>query len=148
LQIELKTIAKTKETAKKLAKALTGNEILLLYGGLASGKTTFVKYLAGALGFDESMVSSPSFTIINFYPHPEKSFGLHHIDLYRLNENSNLEPLGLDSLLDSAGLVVVEWPELGEHIFMNSPRSKIKLSFELDKGRRILSMVSGPFRNG
>jgi tRNA threonylcarbamoyladenosine biosynthesis protein TsaE len=140
LEIELKTLAITKETAKKIAKTLTGNELLLLYGGLASGKTTFVKYLAGALGITESLVSSPSFTIINHYPGAVKAFGIYHIDLYRLDERSNLEPLGLESVMESEDLVVVEWPEIGMRVFESSPRRRLELRFSLNEGGRLLTL--------
>ena len=41
-----------------------------------------------------------------------------HVDLYRLNDDpQEMESLGLDDLLDSGGVVVVEWGEkLPEHI--------------------------------
>lgn len=144
MRAELRTLADTKKAARELARRLKGGELLLFYGGLASGKTTFVKYLAGALGFDEREVSSPSFTIINHYSGTEGRPGIYHVDLYRLGEGANLEPLGLETLISSADIIAVEWPEAAEEAWENSRRRKIVLRFELSRGRRFLAI--GPAR--
>ena len=34
-----------------------------------------------------------------------------HLDLYRINSESELENLGWDELLDANAVVIVEWPE-------------------------------------
>ena len=136
----MKTVAEAKKAARELARGLSGKELLLLSGELASGKTTFVKFLAEALGFPPDEVSSPSFTIINHYSSAKKPYGICHLDLYRLGGDSSLEPLGLEHLLGSDDLVVVEWPEAGAKIFERSARATLLLRFELRGGRRFLSV--------
>lgn len=82
--------------------------VLLLQGGLGSGKTTFVRGLVSALpGADEAEVSSPSFNIMNLYP---TSPPVAHFDLYRL-EGGEPDDEFFEMLEDGQRLVVVEWPE-------------------------------------
>ena len=140
MKFELKTIAATKKAARELARGLSGNELLLLSGELAAGKTTFVKLLAEALGFQAEDVSSPSFTIVNRYSSAKKPFGIYHLDFYRLANGSSLEPLGLEHILGSDDLVAVEWPEAGAKIFERSPRNTLLLRFELSGGKRFLTV--------
>ena len=97
--------------AKKLAPSFKRGEVISLTGPLGSGKTVFVKGLAGALKFDEAEVSSPSFTFVNEYL---GELPLYHFDLYRLKDPSELYEIGWDEYLGREGLVVVEWGEKAE----------------------------------
>lgn len=138
MRAELRTLSDTKRAAKELARRLRGGDLLLLYGDLASGKTTFMKYLAAALGFNGSDVSSPSFTIINHYAGKAGRPGIYHVDLYRLGEGANLEPLGLETIISSGDIVAVEWPGSAEAAFSRSGQRRIVLRFELSAGKRVL----------
>ena len=110
----LATLGSTRSLANSISKGLDGKDIILLSGELGAGKTTFVRYLAGAMGIDPAWVSSPSFTIVQKYPPGPEGFGLVHVDLYRVGSESELRGLGMDELLCSADVVAVEWPELLE----------------------------------
>ncbi len=127
----LRTLARTKFLARRLAKTLAGRELLLLSGGLGSGKTTFVRCLAESLGIGPSWVSSPSFTLVQRYPAGARGFGIAHVDLYRLPPGSDLEPLGLEELLAGDDLIVVEWPEAGEEIWQTCGRPIVQIRFEV-----------------
>ena len=82
--------------------------MLLLHGDLGAGKTAFVKGLAEGLGVDAREVTSPTFTLVHEYRGGR--LPLIHVDLYRL-EHSDLDDLGMDPELASAGLVAIEWAE-------------------------------------
>lgn len=82
--------------------------MVLLYGDLGAGKTTFVKGMALALGIAEREVISASFTIIAEY---ESTPPLYHIDLYRLERAEDLEAVGLYEYLGTDGIAVVEWAD-------------------------------------
>jgi tRNA threonylcarbamoyladenosine biosynthesis protein TsaE len=82
--------------------------VVLLYGDLGAGKTTFVKGMASALGLSERDIISASFTIIAEY---ESEPPLYHIDLYRLEHEDDLEAVGLYEYLGTDGIAVVEWAE-------------------------------------
>jgi tRNA threonylcarbamoyladenosine biosynthesis protein TsaE len=91
--------------AAMLAPSLRPGDAVLLKGGLATGKTTFVKALAAALG-SPSVVTSPTFTLAHFYPSGQGT--ILHIDAYRLSGIHEYRDLGLDDYLDDS-ITVVEW---------------------------------------
>lgn len=94
--------------ARTLAPHLRSPDVVVLTGALGSGKTVFVRGLASALGIDDDLVNSPSFTMVNEYPGPRS---LYHCDLYRLDSPSELYELGWDDYLGREGLLVIEWGE-------------------------------------
>ncbi len=126
----LKTIGSTRRLAKAIAARLSGNELILLSGELGAGKTTFTRFLAEALGIDPSWVSSPSFTLVQRYPQGARGVAMTHVDLYRLPEGSELEPLGLEEVISSQDLVVVEWPAAGEPLWAASKRPLVRIIFK------------------
>jgi len=88
--------------------------VIGLSGELGAGKTTFVQALAKVLRITEH-VTSPTFVIARFYDVPAhpRFKKLVHIDAYRIEHESELRPLGYESLLaDPGNLVVIEWPSL------------------------------------
>jgi tRNA threonylcarbamoyladenosine biosynthesis protein TsaE len=104
--------ADTIEVGRKLVKLLKPPQLLLLRGDLGTGKTTLVKGIAQALDAAEpDEVTSPTFTLLHEYDGTlqGKPVKLYHIDVYRLEGERQLETLGLDELLTSDALVLVEW---------------------------------------
>jgi len=103
-----RTAAETETLGENLGRALRAGDVVLLYGELGAGKTTFVRGLARGAGF-RGRVSSPTFALAHAYR--GKRLTLHHLDLYRLAEGET-EEVGLSDLLaDPRGAVVVEWPQ-------------------------------------
>jgi tRNA threonylcarbamoyladenosine biosynthesis protein TsaE len=131
--VPLPSLRATRSLAKRLAAELTGRELLLLSGELGSGKTTFVGYLAEALGIEAGWVSSPSFTIVQRYPPGKRGIAVTHVDLYRLKSERELEGLGLEETLASESLVVVEWPSVGGALWTDCARPVHRLDFGWDE---------------
>jgi tRNA threonylcarbamoyladenosine biosynthesis protein TsaE len=98
----------TRQRGARLARELEPGTVLLLSGDLGAGKTAFVKGLAAGLGIDPDEVTSPTFTLVHEYRGGR--LPLVHVDLYRL-EKADLDDVGLDPDLASAGVVAVEWSE-------------------------------------
>lgn len=99
---------------RKLASLLKPPQLLLLQGDLGTGKTTLVKGIAQALdAADADEVTSPTFTLIHEYEGTREGqpIKLFHLDVYRLESERQLETLGLDDLLTTDALVLVEWGE-------------------------------------
>lgn len=93
--------------ANSLAKAADKKPLTIgLIGDLGTGKTTFIKHFARALGI--SRVKSPTFIIIDVKQQTARNF--YHIDLYRLNKGRELKPLGIMELLKKKqDLILIEW---------------------------------------
>ena len=95
----------TRELAASLADHVQPGDLLLLVGDLGAGKTTFTQGFAAALGIKEQ-VTSPTFTLAREY---HGRFLLHHLDVFRLDELAEVLDLGLPELLDSGGVILIEW---------------------------------------
>jgi tRNA threonylcarbamoyladenosine biosynthesis protein TsaE len=109
-----KSGADTVEVGRKLVSLLAPPQLLILRGDLGTGKTTLVKGIAQALDAAEpDEVTSPTFTLLHEYDGTRegKPVKLFHLDVYRLEGERQLETLGLDELLTSDALVLVEWGE-------------------------------------
>lgn len=129
-EIVCKTPAKTFALGVKLGEELRGGEVILLSGGLGAGKTLFTKGVLNAMEFNIDEVTSPSFTLVNFYK--TKKFDVYHIDLWRLDENTNVvSAVGLDEVLeDESAIAIIEWSEkLKSKSF---PNKTIRVHFEGD----------------
>ena len=97
----------TGTVAALLAPRLRPGDVVLLKGGLATGKTTFVKALAAAAG-STAVATSPTFTIAHFYPLEQGT--ILHIDTYRLAGIHEFRDLGLDEYLGES-ITMIEWGE-------------------------------------
>lgn len=138
--IPLKNLRATGTFARRVARGLTGREVLLLTGELGAGKTTFVRGLARALGIDPGWVSSPSFTLVQRYPAGAAGIGVTHADLYRLDSPDDLEALGLEEIWASHDLLLVEWPGVLVEAGLPPGRGIHRLTFAVapDGARRVL----------
>lgn len=95
---------------RTLKELLAPPKLILLRGGLGAGKTTLVKGIAAAFeAAEEEDVTSPTFTLIHEYRGPKAN--LHHIDLYRVDTQRELETLGLDDLRSENSILLIEWGE-------------------------------------
>jgi tRNA threonylcarbamoyl adenosine modification protein YjeE len=99
----------TAQLMADLALLIGPGDVITLSGDLGAGKTAaaraMIRYLAGD---DALEVPSPTFTLAQIYDLPP--FPLLHADLYRVNDPSELEEIGL-SPLPEATVALIEWPE-------------------------------------
>jgi tRNA threonylcarbamoyladenosine biosynthesis protein TsaE len=84
--------------------------VVALSGDLGAGKTCFIQGLAEGLGV-EGPVTSPTFIMIAEHA---GRLPLYHVDLYRTGSLAEIRRLGLDELLDGAGVTAIEWAEKAE----------------------------------
>ena len=102
--------------AVALAPVLRAGDAMMLKGPLASGKTAFVQELVAALG-SKAEVTSPTFTIAQFYPLPSGTFL--HIDAYRLSSVAEFRDLALEDFA-AESITAVEWGDVVEQDFPNA----------------------------
>jgi tRNA threonylcarbamoyladenosine biosynthesis protein TsaE len=112
-------------------------------GDLGAGKTTWVRGLLRGLGFP-GPVRSPTYTLVE--PYELGDLWVVHADLYRIGDDSELTPLGLDEWCDrDQAWVFVEWPERSKQL---SGRMDLSIDLALTPtGRQIqLTDRTGPGR--
>ena len=95
----------TARVGAELARSVRAGDVITLSGPLGVGKTALARGLLAALGH-EGEVPSPSFSIVQ--PYDELDPPVWHVDLYRIDQPSEIAELGLDSAGDA--ILLVEWP--------------------------------------
>ncbi len=138
MEVVVDGLRETSKFATKFAKTLRGGERILLNGDLGTGKTTFTKFLAKALGVKED-VTSPTFTIMKQYQ--GRKLKLYHFDMYRLDGGLEATGFGFEDYLydlDDKSVVIIEWSEMvkdilqGDFIVINITRlDENKRKFEI-----------------
>lgn len=102
----LKDEQATAAIAVAMARAARAGDVIALSGPLGVGKTALARGFLAALGH-EGEVPSPSFAIVQPYENLDPP--VWHVDLYRIEDPSEIEELGLDSAAEA--VLLVEWPE-------------------------------------
>ena len=126
----------TFDLGEKFGEGLLGGEIILLSGGLGAGKTLFTKGILSGLDYDVDEVTCPSFTLVNEY---DARFTVFHIDLWRLDENSDAAfAVGLDEILeDEKAIVIIEWAERLKKLSFPNKIFRVEIEGDGDDARKI-----------
>jgi tRNA threonylcarbamoyladenosine biosynthesis protein TsaE len=98
----------TRVVAADFARTLIAGSVVKLVGDLGSGKTEFVKGLATGLNC-QNAVASPTFTLVHEYRGGR--LPLFHMDLYRLNQEAELDEIGFEDYLRAGGICAIEWAD-------------------------------------
>ncbi len=119
----------------ELAAWARSGDVITLSGPLGVGKTALARGFLAALGHQDE-VPSPSFAIVQPYEDVEPA--VWHVDLYRVEDASELEELGLESAADA--ILLVEWPErAGEGLWASALR--LSLDFGQNDDRILTAEV-------
>jgi tRNA threonylcarbamoyladenosine biosynthesis protein TsaE len=127
----------TFEMGERIGSELRPGDVVLLRGGLGAGKTLLTKGMLNALEFEVDEVTSPSFTLVNYYETPK--LDVYHIDLWRLDENADISAaVGLDEILGTEDAVaIIEWSEKLKHIPHEGRIIEISITGDGDDPREI-----------
>jgi N-acetylmuramate 1-kinase len=107
-----------------LALLIGPGDVITLSGDLGAGKTAAARALIRYLAADDTLeVPSPTFTLAQSYDLP--SLPLIHADLYRINDASELEEIGLSPLPEGT-VALIEWPERAAEAL---PDDRIDIAF-------------------
>lgn len=128
----------TERLGAALGAAVRSGDLILLFGQLGAGKTTFTRGIARGIGIDQP-VMSPTFTLVREHP---GALPLFHMDFYRLTRAEEAEEAGLADYLQRAGVCVIEWPECALDAL---PDDRLELYFSVfdDDARAIQAVSAG-----
>ncbi len=110
-----KTTQDTINLGLRLANYLKGGDVVLLKGGMGSGKTTFMRGV-GLFFKVREPIQSPTFIIIKPYNISKnnvffKDHKLIHVDSYRLKKKSDFYDLGFNEIVnDKKNIIFIENP--------------------------------------
>ena len=96
----------TRALGRRLGETAVPGEVICLDGDLGVGKTVLAQGFAEGLGII-GPVASPTFTIVQSYSRGRLPF--FHMDVYRLEDEDELEAIGGSEMLDGDGVCLVEW---------------------------------------
>ena len=109
--IEIPTLEALPLAAREFVSLMGDETVYAGRGGMGAGKTTFIRELCRALGVEEDLANSPSFSIINEYRSDTTAELIYHFDLYRLETVEEALEIGVEDYFDSGALCLLEWPE-------------------------------------
>lgn len=131
---ESRSPEETEALAVELASSNPSCPAYYLEGDLGAGKTLFAKGLASFFGIDPGSVTSPTFALVNRYGGGNRL--VYHIDLYRIENERELEELGIEELEEEGAVLVVEWAEkLGRR--RSRAATEVVFAIEGENERRI-----------
>jgi tRNA threonylcarbamoyladenosine biosynthesis protein TsaE len=125
----------TMEIGRTIGRCLSEGDVIGLTGDLGSGKSVIARGILRALGV-EGDIPSPSFIIAARY---EAKIPVNHIDLYRLASVDEAAGLGLEDLLYSEEISVIEWAEKMVEI-MPEARIDIRIDLRGQKDERLVTI--------
>jgi tRNA threonylcarbamoyladenosine biosynthesis protein TsaE len=127
-----------KEAAGQVWQQLQPFKVWAFEAPMGSGKTTFIHALCDVLGVRDA-VGSPTFSIINQYQSADGQV-IYHLDLYRIKDEEEAIQAGVEDVLYSGDLCLVEWPAKAAGLF---PDDTAYLSIEIIDAntRRITAKV-------
>lgn len=127
--------AATEAFGAALSARLARGALVFLRGDLGAGKTTLVRGILRGLGYSGA-VKSPTYTILE--PH-DLPFGVvYHFDFYRIGDSQELDFLGMDELVASDALKLIEWPE---RVADRLPDPDVEIRLVPERGGRCLEIT-------
>lgn len=99
--------AETTRIGEALGRLLGPGDVVAITGVLGSGKSVLARGIMAGLGVSSKM-PSPSFVMVATYlgQHP-----VNHVDLYRLASPEEAVGIGIEDVLYSEGVSIIEWAD-------------------------------------
>lgn len=105
----LDNLNETRNFAREFAKKLHAPQTVALHGDLGMGKSEIARTIIKTLRGENTVVPSPTFTLVQNYD------GISHFDLYRINDASELAEIGLQYAIDN-DITLIEWPDIAADV--------------------------------
>ncbi len=94
----------------RLGTLLEAGDVICLTGDMGAGKTVFSSGIGRGWG-SLHPVTSPTFNLVHHHEREKDHAKLYHLDCYRLSSSADVETIGFDDLLESQGILIIEWAE-------------------------------------
>ena len=129
LKFEKVNLVQMQRLASSCASVLCGGDVVFFKASLGAGKTTFVRSMLHAYGY-EGVVKSPTYGIVECYD-VGRDFSVSHFDLYRLSDPEALYNIGFDDYVGLDSLVLIEWPEQCLPVL---PPASVEVIIDIEEG--------------
>ncbi len=123
----------TQAVGRALGAHAEPGHVYLLFGDLGAGKTCLTQGILWGLGGDE-YARSPTFVLVAEY---RGRIPLYHVDLYRLDSETEVADLGLDEYLFGDGACAVEWADRAREYLDDVPRVEVRFERLGEEERRL-----------
>ncbi|MBQ8473593.1 MAG: tRNA (adenosine(37)-N6)-threonylcarbamoyltransferase complex ATPase subunit type 1 TsaE [Alphaproteobacteria bacterium] len=125
----LNNIDETRTWARQFAEKLSAPCVVALHGDLGMGKSEIARTIIQTMRGADTVVPSPTFTIVQSYD------GISHFDLYRIEDADELVEVGLQHAIEN-DITLIEWPEIANDML---PANTIHVHItQHGDGRRIV----------
>lgn len=139
MKFEIKNLEELNKFGNAIASVLDNGDVISLKGDLGAGKTTLVQFVGKALGVKE-YITSPTFAIVNIY---EGDKNINHMDLYRLEDPSELESIDFENYFYPEDITFIEWAEKGGYYI---PDEIIEIEILVEEGKRVIEIKEDSYR--
>lgn len=121
--------------AKVLLEAMDNRKVMAFYAPMGAGKTTLISAILRAMGISE-LEGSPTYSLVNTYNSPY--FGeVYHFDVYRIQSLDEAIDAGIEEILYTDNICLVEWAEIIEDLL---PEEIMHVEIQVNEsGERLLS---------
>ena len=141
LLIESDSPQHTEQIGATLGRLLRAGDLICLSGQLGAGKTVLSRGIGIGWGADPPL-SSPTYNLVHEHGRENDGARLQHIDLYRIRGMADAASLGIDDILDSDDIAIIEWPErIDDHLPLEQLRIDIELADE--QARELIMSARG-----
>lgn len=137
-EVPVPAVEDMRALGRRLATVLLPGDLLVLSGGLGSGKTTLVQGVGEGLGVHRP-VTSPTFVIARVHSSARGGLPLVHADAYRLGSIAEVDDLDLETPAEEA-VTVVEW---GEGLAEDLAEDRLEIHIECREGEQRLVRLTG-----
>ena len=108
LSLDLPNTTSTEQTAAQFASVLSSPLVLGFSGDIGAGKTTFIRAMLRSLGI-LGAIKSPTYALVESYV--INDLHIHHFDLYRIQDEAELDYIGFRDYFATPAICCIEWAE-------------------------------------
>ncbi|MGJ3239392.1 MAG: tRNA (adenosine(37)-N6)-threonylcarbamoyltransferase complex ATPase subunit type 1 TsaE [Anaerolineae bacterium] len=94
----------------RLGRLLQAGDVICLSGDMGAGKTVFSSGIGKGWG-SHHKVTSPTYNLVHQHTRDADDTLLYHLDCYRMQNLDEIDTIGFDDMIDSKGIVIIEWAE-------------------------------------